>query len=233
MCRAINPRARILVGETALDEEAQALQAGTKPVLFSCLQCGAALRIDGTTRAVTCEFCSASNYLPDGVWMLLHPVPKPRPFHMLASMTNWRTIRWLDENARCDAANPGLSPELCFRLARDPNPRIRERVAANPAAPADVLALLVRDSVGWVAKAAAPHPFLPPAAVAWLATSDDSDRREIAARHPNAPHETLRLLARDRDADVKSAARERIRALEAAGVIVGGRKSLLDRLLGR
>jgi hypothetical protein len=83
LCRAIHPNARYMVGETADDAAAQALQKQTSPVMFACMGCGAGLRIDGTSRAITCTFCNASNYLPDGVWQQFHPVPKPQTFFFL------------------------------------------------------------------------------------------------------------------------------------------------------
>ncbi|MBN1150432.1 hypothetical protein JXA84_04325 [candidate division WOR-3 bacterium] len=46
----------------------------TEPVAFACPKCGGFLDIDGKDRMVKCSFCNASVYLPDDLWMRLHPV---------------------------------------------------------------------------------------------------------------------------------------------------------------
>jgi hypothetical protein len=48
--------------------------AAAKPVVFPCPQCAAALPIDGQARTVNCTFCHADVYLPDDLWLRLHPV---------------------------------------------------------------------------------------------------------------------------------------------------------------
>jgi hypothetical protein len=57
--------------------------AAVKPVLFACMNCGAPLRIDGTQRLVDCASCEAPNYLPDGLWLRLHPARKRETFFLL------------------------------------------------------------------------------------------------------------------------------------------------------
>jgi DNA-directed RNA polymerase subunit RPC12/RpoP len=53
---------------------------GVKPVYFGCPQCGGTLKLDGSTRLVTCEYCSAMSYLPDDLWHVFHPVRAARPW---------------------------------------------------------------------------------------------------------------------------------------------------------
>ncbi|MBU1238444.1 hypothetical protein KJ865_01930, partial [Myxococcota bacterium] len=49
-----------------------------KPIIFSCPQCAANLSITrDRERTLTCTYCNASVYLPDGLWFKLHP-PKTR-----------------------------------------------------------------------------------------------------------------------------------------------------------
>jgi hypothetical protein len=43
------------------------------PIVFSCPKCGGALTVDGSERLVPCEFCGVSVYLPDDLWLRLHP----------------------------------------------------------------------------------------------------------------------------------------------------------------
>lgn len=46
------------------------------PVVTACMKCQASLPIDGTRRLVECSYCSARNYLPDDLWLALHPALK-------------------------------------------------------------------------------------------------------------------------------------------------------------
>lgn len=77
-----------IVGETAprgaLDEPET-----TEAVLFSCLGCGAPLRVDATVpRVLRCEYCEATSYLPDALWLRLHPAQRKRPFYLLMISTD-------------------------------------------------------------------------------------------------------------------------------------------------
>jgi hypothetical protein len=44
------------------------------PVALSCPQCGGSLVVDGKDRLVPCEYCKVNVYLPDDLWLRLHPV---------------------------------------------------------------------------------------------------------------------------------------------------------------
>lgn len=46
------------------------------PVAFSCPQCGSSLMIDGKDRLMKCEYCETNVYLPDDLWLRLHPAKK-------------------------------------------------------------------------------------------------------------------------------------------------------------
>ncbi|NHJ87464.1 MAG: hypothetical protein FK734_18530 [Asgard group archaeon] len=43
-------------------------------VALTCPRCGGTLIVDGKERIVPCEFCSLHVFLPDAVWLRLHPV---------------------------------------------------------------------------------------------------------------------------------------------------------------
>ncbi|MBP7738143.1 MAG: hypothetical protein KA369_19365 [Spirochaetes bacterium] len=48
---------------------------GIKPVAISCIKCGAPLEITvETPRNATCQYCNTVQYLPDPLWLSLHPV---------------------------------------------------------------------------------------------------------------------------------------------------------------
>ena len=49
---------------------------GGNPVVFTCPQCGGALKVDGSDRMVPCKFCNVDVYLPDDLWLRLHPAKK-------------------------------------------------------------------------------------------------------------------------------------------------------------
>lgn len=58
-------------------ETAQPTQEAEQParaVAFSCPSCGGGLKVDGKDRMVPCGFCQTEVYLPDDLWLRLHPV---------------------------------------------------------------------------------------------------------------------------------------------------------------
>lgn len=72
-----------IVGETAPRTGLREPEAGEK-VLFSCLGCGAPSGVDATTpRIMRCAFCSATSYLPDALWLRLHPTQRKKAFHLI------------------------------------------------------------------------------------------------------------------------------------------------------
>ncbi len=71
------------MGETASRESLREPEAGEK-VLFSCLGCGAPTGVDAATpRIMRCTFCTATSYLPDALWLRLHPTQRKQAFHLL------------------------------------------------------------------------------------------------------------------------------------------------------
>ena len=79
--KIVGPDVIALVGEIEAPK-ADASKAG-KVMMFACLACGAGLKADGSSRSVECTYCNADNFLPNELWMRLHPVPKPVVFFML------------------------------------------------------------------------------------------------------------------------------------------------------
>jgi len=261
LCTELNPRARFVVGETAHDAAARAAEAKTTPILFACMGCGGGLTVDGSQRQVGCTYCGASNYLPDGLWQKLRPVPTPEVFFLICEYDEAARIeaRWIDDDARReDAARPDLPPALYQRLASDDDSDVRAAVAGNPAVPPQLLDVLAGDDAYRVRAAVAGNPAtdpatlhrlvadrdsdvlaalsgnprLPVAALEALARSETSRKREAAAKHPAVPLELLHRLARDAHRDVREAARERLAELRAQGVDVNQGRGLLGRLFG-
>jgi hypothetical protein len=83
MARSVCPPARAVAHETTLAGESDALERRTEPVVFACMKCGAGLDADGTARSVACKFCGVPNYLPDGLWRQLRPVPVAHPWFLI------------------------------------------------------------------------------------------------------------------------------------------------------
>ena len=53
----------------------------TRPVSFTCPDCGANLKVaEDTPRILGCSFCKADLFLPDPLWRTLHPVKKRVPW---------------------------------------------------------------------------------------------------------------------------------------------------------
>lgn len=60
-----------------------AQEAPSRAVSTQCNNCGGALKVDGTSRSVDCEFCSTTNILPDHVWRIFHPPRALRRFWLI------------------------------------------------------------------------------------------------------------------------------------------------------
>jgi Zn finger protein HypA/HybF involved in hydrogenase expression len=81
---ALNPCLKALFGgemETQAGAEVDLSGRGDKPVLFKCPGCGGTVKITTQSdRLMTCEFCNADVYIPDDLWLRLHPVKKAEPW---------------------------------------------------------------------------------------------------------------------------------------------------------
>jgi len=64
-----------LFSENFSSEKKAAVTTGAaKPILFTCPSCAGNLKVDGSSRLITCTFCNSEIYLPDDLWLRLHPV---------------------------------------------------------------------------------------------------------------------------------------------------------------
>jgi DNA-directed RNA polymerase subunit RPC12/RpoP len=70
---AIQPLATWIVGETLPAVAAAPDPHENQVVSIHCIQCGAPLQIDGKERAFSCAHCGGQVYLPDDLWLRLHP----------------------------------------------------------------------------------------------------------------------------------------------------------------
>ena len=68
------PSAKLLVNATPeLSDDVEEEPAVSGPIAFFCPQCGGSLMIDGSERLIPCSYCNTSVYLPDDLWLRLHP----------------------------------------------------------------------------------------------------------------------------------------------------------------
>lgn len=222
---AVYPATRFVVGETAVDASGQALQAQGRPVVFQCMTCGGGLQVDGSKRLVGCQFCGADNYLPDGLWQLLRPVPKPEPFYLVCE------VETIDER-RLRAASGALRPDEIATLAVDADKLVRRAIAGNPATPPELLKVLARDASRTVLEGLAGNPNLPDALLESMAASDDEGFRLLAAENPRLGHARLLSLAEDPAPRVAEAAQARVEALRAQGIAIGGVRGFFGKLFG-
>jgi hypothetical protein len=73
--KALLPFALFLIGEQD-QASAPPPAAAPKPVMFSCPNCAAPFRVDGSNRMVQCQFCHVSSWLPDPLWAFFKPAPR-------------------------------------------------------------------------------------------------------------------------------------------------------------
>lgn len=76
------PGIACVVGEVQIAEDDGQVVAA-KPIMFACMNCGAPLRVDGTNRIVDCGSCDVPNFIPDALWLRLHPAKKREPFWLV------------------------------------------------------------------------------------------------------------------------------------------------------
>lgn len=64
-------------------------EAGKELVLvFKCMTCGSGLELSSKTeRTMKCTYCSNENYLPDSIWLKLHPGEKAQPLFLLIDVS--------------------------------------------------------------------------------------------------------------------------------------------------
>lgn len=57
-------------------------------LVYKCMTCGAALELnDDTKRTIQCKYCDNENYLPDAVWVKLHPNREVQPLFVVMDLS--------------------------------------------------------------------------------------------------------------------------------------------------
>ncbi|MBY9000668.1 MAG: hypothetical protein KGD64_07125 [Candidatus Heimdallarchaeota archaeon] len=68
------PAADFFVNEQIHDKLKGSEPAISGGIALTCPKCAGALIIDGKDRLVPCKYCGVNVYLPDDLWLRLHPV---------------------------------------------------------------------------------------------------------------------------------------------------------------
>jgi hypothetical protein len=212
LAKTIIPEADLLVHEDEIGEKLPEYgQPAAKPVMFSCLSCGGALKVDGKSRTVTCTQCNNDNYLPDALWLRLHPAKVSHAFFITRKEGNVQ----VDQKRLMD----NLNPEKAMKLLKDATVKadvlhrifneiededdVLERLAKHPNADDDLLVKLSDSSIYYqVRVAVAKREKLPAKVIEALAEDDDSDVRAALMKRPEIftlPDDILRSILRDID----------------------------------
>ena len=77
------PSAKILIN-AVINQNKQNTGKKTeiKGIVFSCPKCSASLEVDGEERIIKCKYCNSSVYIPDDLWLRLHPTQKRRVWNI-------------------------------------------------------------------------------------------------------------------------------------------------------
>ncbi len=129
---------KYLVGEDAAllfsDKSAMQTPNDSKPVLFTCPACAGNLEVDGTSRMIVCKYCSSEVYLPDNLWLKLHPVKTISRWYlafeektMNERLPKWRYISDLvidkDGFAYFITSPDGVEDTIVWSMEKDFKPR--------------------------------------------------------------------------------------------------------------
>jgi len=76
--RRVYPPAKLIVNGFLRTGDGELPAETSRPVVFSCPQCGGALKVNGEDRLTDCPYCEVSVYLPDDLWFRLHPAKVKR-----------------------------------------------------------------------------------------------------------------------------------------------------------
>ncbi|MFC1669081.1 hypothetical protein ACFL20_01715 [Spirochaetota bacterium] len=76
------PKLKIIVNAESAEPDGEPEKPAFEGVVFSCPKCGGTLEIDGMDRIVHCKYCDSNVYLPDDLWLRLHPAKKVQRWYI-------------------------------------------------------------------------------------------------------------------------------------------------------
>ena len=204
------------------------------PGSFACMSCGGGLEVDGTTRTVTCRFCSGSNDLPDGLWLRLHPQQTVQTFFVVCELTPahpegepevtpQETNRITeDDSAMTSASRWRLPPAFLASMATAEDDEVRATAALNSGASSEILERLAQDDEWRVRRASVQSGRLSePTLQRLIQEESDRDVLEALAALPLTPA-LLISLAGHREDGIRVIAAQNPATPDAALITLAG-----------
>lgn len=86
--KRFHPRSIAVINDPQGFDAGERDTSSEKMLVFSCMTCGAGLNLtDKTERTLKCTFCGNDNYLPDAIWIKLHPDEDVQPFFVITDIS--------------------------------------------------------------------------------------------------------------------------------------------------
>lgn len=105
-----------------------------RPVAMACPQCAGSLSIGvESERLHTCQYCGTDVYLPDGVWLRLHPIKKVREFFVGFAGKTPRERKREDEARRQEKKQQEKFQREAKKRAKETHKRQQSEAVANAA----------------------------------------------------------------------------------------------------
>lgn len=216
LAKKISSSAQFLIGEGPRSDGESSepkLSKAARPVVLSCMKCGGALEVDGSSRLVHCQYCNSDNYLPDDLWFHMHPRATIFEFYLVADLNVEQRLRWLVREEEVAVAvaqtNQAMNPELLQRLVAHKEYEVRKAIARSSHLSDADYARLATDKDYEVRLALAKNKKCPPAILRELAGDDDSDVVEAASRNSALPTAAVSDQVHSDDYSTRQAAAQR------------------------
>jgi len=86
--KQFHPKAIGVINDSrGFDSNLKDVDSKTKTIVFSCMTCGAGLKLDEhSKRLMKCSYCDNENYLPDAIWNRLHPYKEPERIYLILDL---------------------------------------------------------------------------------------------------------------------------------------------------
>ena len=86
--RGFHPKIYAVVNDPQGYERNEKSEEKSKMLVFSCMTCGAGLDLDEkSARNTNCNYCGNDNYIPDSIWIKLHPDEDVQPFFVITDIS--------------------------------------------------------------------------------------------------------------------------------------------------
>lgn len=83
-----HPKIIAIVNDPLGNDKNEKNTNSSKMLVFSCMTCGAGLNLnESSERNINCKFCGNDNYIPDSIWIKLHPDEEVQPFFVITDIS--------------------------------------------------------------------------------------------------------------------------------------------------